>query len=184
MNSCYICWFSHIFLPEILSFKGLTARRLYKSFGVKGLINYNTSTTQVLLRRMNTDRNDHATRFMIQYQNMLEIHTKESRHKHPSVYLAYEHRNYPVPSRFRSSCTDRQTQTPCGIHQKFCREYKCTSFGGGGGRAEGALKVQYSRGNTDNLRFKFRVDTPDSIQVPSECKSKSFRSKSSPALPR
>jgi hypothetical protein len=29
--------FSHIFLLGILIFKGLTARRLYKSFGVKGL---------------------------------------------------------------------------------------------------------------------------------------------------
>jgi hypothetical protein len=29
--------FSLIFLLEILIFKGLTARRLYKSFGVKGL---------------------------------------------------------------------------------------------------------------------------------------------------
>jgi hypothetical protein len=31
--------FSRIFLLEILIFKGLTARRLYKSFGVKGLTN-------------------------------------------------------------------------------------------------------------------------------------------------
>jgi hypothetical protein len=30
--------FSRIFLQEILIFKGLTARLLYKSFGVKGLI--------------------------------------------------------------------------------------------------------------------------------------------------
>jgi hypothetical protein len=29
---------AEIFLPGILIFKGLTARRLYKSFGVKGLI--------------------------------------------------------------------------------------------------------------------------------------------------
>jgi hypothetical protein len=29
--------FSRIFLLEILIFKGLTARRLYKSFGLKGL---------------------------------------------------------------------------------------------------------------------------------------------------
>jgi disulfide bond formation protein DsbB len=37
MNNCCICWFSRIFLLGILIFKGLTARRLYKSFGVKGL---------------------------------------------------------------------------------------------------------------------------------------------------
>jgi hypothetical protein len=30
--------FSRIFLLEILIFKGFTARRLYKSFGVKGLM--------------------------------------------------------------------------------------------------------------------------------------------------
>jgi hypothetical protein len=37
MNNWCICWFSRIFLLGILTFKGLTARRLYKSFGVKGL---------------------------------------------------------------------------------------------------------------------------------------------------
>jgi hypothetical protein len=37
MNNCCICWFSRIFLLGILIFKRLTARRLYKSFGVKGL---------------------------------------------------------------------------------------------------------------------------------------------------
>jgi hypothetical protein len=37
MNNCYIGWFSRIFLLGILIFKGLTARRLYKSFGDKGL---------------------------------------------------------------------------------------------------------------------------------------------------
>jgi hypothetical protein len=31
-------WFSCIFLLGILLFKGRTARRLYKSFGVKGLM--------------------------------------------------------------------------------------------------------------------------------------------------
>jgi hypothetical protein len=60
MNNWCICWFSHIFLLGILIFKGLTARHLYKLFGVKELIvlkfspdllfcnlfhvNYNTST--------------------------------------------------------------------------------------------------------------------------------------------
>jgi hypothetical protein len=38
MNNWCICWFfMHIF-SGILIFKGLTARRLYKSFGLKGLI--------------------------------------------------------------------------------------------------------------------------------------------------
>jgi hypothetical protein len=37
MNNWRICWFSRIFLLGILIFKGFTARRLYKSFGVKGL---------------------------------------------------------------------------------------------------------------------------------------------------
>jgi hypothetical protein len=37
MNSWCICWFSRIILLGILIFKGLTAGRLYKSFGIKGL---------------------------------------------------------------------------------------------------------------------------------------------------
>jgi hypothetical protein len=38
MNNCCICWFLTHILLGILIFKGLTARRLYKSFGVKGLM--------------------------------------------------------------------------------------------------------------------------------------------------
>jgi hypothetical protein len=38
MNNWCIYCFSRIFLLGILIFKGLTARRLYKSFGVKGLM--------------------------------------------------------------------------------------------------------------------------------------------------
>jgi hypothetical protein len=37
MNNCCICWFFTDILLEILIFKGLTARRIYKSFGVKGV---------------------------------------------------------------------------------------------------------------------------------------------------
>jgi hypothetical protein len=36
-----ICWlFTHIFTGYFTIFKGLTTRRLYKSFGAKGLITY------------------------------------------------------------------------------------------------------------------------------------------------
>jgi hypothetical protein len=38
MNNWYICWFFTHTLVGILIFKGLNARRLYESFGVKGLI--------------------------------------------------------------------------------------------------------------------------------------------------
>jgi hypothetical protein len=38
MNIWCICWFFTHILLGILIFKGLAARRLYKSFGVKGLI--------------------------------------------------------------------------------------------------------------------------------------------------
>jgi hypothetical protein len=38
MNNLCICWYFTLFLLGILIFKGLTARRLYKSFGVKGLM--------------------------------------------------------------------------------------------------------------------------------------------------
>jgi hypothetical protein len=37
MNNWCICWFLRILLLGILISKGLTARRLYKSSGVKGL---------------------------------------------------------------------------------------------------------------------------------------------------
>jgi hypothetical protein len=38
MNNSVFVDFSRIFILGILIFKGLTARRLYKSFGVKGLM--------------------------------------------------------------------------------------------------------------------------------------------------
>jgi hypothetical protein len=45
MNNCCVC-FSCIILLGILFFKGLTARRIYKSFGFKGL-----NTTEWLLSK-------------------------------------------------------------------------------------------------------------------------------------
>jgi hypothetical protein len=42
MNNWCVCCFLHIFLLGILIFKGLTARRIYKSFGVKGLSIFTT----------------------------------------------------------------------------------------------------------------------------------------------
>jgi hypothetical protein len=38
MNNWRICWFFKHIVTGILVFKGLAARRLYKSFGVRGLI--------------------------------------------------------------------------------------------------------------------------------------------------
>jgi hypothetical protein len=42
----YLFGFSRIFLLGILVFKGLTARRVYKSFGVKGLMIYSISVSE------------------------------------------------------------------------------------------------------------------------------------------
>jgi hypothetical protein len=44
---CVFVGFSRIFLLGILIFKGLTARRVYKSFGVKGL-NLETSKQDII----------------------------------------------------------------------------------------------------------------------------------------
>jgi hypothetical protein len=57
--------FSRIFLLGILIFKGLTARRLYKPFGVKGLINLNFKGFQAHSTRAQSDITD-AMRFIIQ----------------------------------------------------------------------------------------------------------------------
>jgi hypothetical protein len=38
MNNWCICWFFTRIFTMILNFKGLAVRRLYKSFGVKGVI--------------------------------------------------------------------------------------------------------------------------------------------------
>jgi hypothetical protein len=47
MNNWLFVDFSRIFLLVILIFKGLTARRLYKSFGVIGLIQLKNKTLRV-----------------------------------------------------------------------------------------------------------------------------------------
>jgi hypothetical protein len=45
MNNWCICWFFTHILEGIIIFKGLNTRRLYKSFGVKGLNDNSSSTT-------------------------------------------------------------------------------------------------------------------------------------------
>jgi hypothetical protein len=44
--------FSRIFLLGILIFKGLTARRLYKSFGFKGLIKWGINFSFTEMKKM------------------------------------------------------------------------------------------------------------------------------------
>jgi hypothetical protein len=47
MNNWCICWFSSIFLLEILIVKGLAAGRVYKSFGVEALVE--AAATDILI---------------------------------------------------------------------------------------------------------------------------------------
>jgi hypothetical protein len=49
MNSGCICWFFTHILMGILIFKGPTARRLYKSFGVNGLICNSSFTCRIVI---------------------------------------------------------------------------------------------------------------------------------------
>jgi hypothetical protein len=49
MNNWLLVGFSRMLLLGILIFKGLIARRLYKSFGVKGLMKLNVKETLCLL---------------------------------------------------------------------------------------------------------------------------------------
>jgi hypothetical protein len=50
MNNWCICWFSRIFLLGIIICKGLTARRIYKSFGVKGLNSFRLGCNDLSVR--------------------------------------------------------------------------------------------------------------------------------------
>jgi hypothetical protein len=63
MSNWWICWFfTHIFIGDF-NFKGLTARRLYKPFGVKGLMFFKedkripvTATISELILLLNANR--------------------------------------------------------------------------------------------------------------------------------
>jgi hypothetical protein len=50
MNNWCNCWFFTRMLLGILIFKGLTSRRLYKSFGVKGLMNLKEIISSAFLK--------------------------------------------------------------------------------------------------------------------------------------
>jgi hypothetical protein len=57
MNNCCVCWFLTHILLGILIFKGLTGRRLCKSFGVKGLINMEVWQEEESYVEMQSDKN-------------------------------------------------------------------------------------------------------------------------------
>ena len=54
MNDWCICWFLSIYLLGILIFKGFTARRLYKSFSIKGLMSsvYGADIDRMMMDRI------------------------------------------------------------------------------------------------------------------------------------
>jgi hypothetical protein len=81
MNNCFSCWFLRILLLWILIFKGLTARRLYRSFGVKGL------STKVQNHRRPGDRSlgDRSTALSVEVQ--LISKTYQMKDLNLSVYL-------------------------------------------------------------------------------------------------
>jgi hypothetical protein len=58
MLNCVFVGFSRIFLLGILTFKGLTARPVYKSFGVKGLNLHDTFHESVVQENMFSEQNN------------------------------------------------------------------------------------------------------------------------------
>jgi hypothetical protein len=71
MNNCSICWCLRIFLLGILIFKGLNARRLYKSFGVKGV----SSIGAVELRCVIQNTGGQLVQFRKPYTDMRRLTT-------------------------------------------------------------------------------------------------------------
>jgi hypothetical protein len=84
MNNWCICWFfTHIFtLLGILIFKRLTARRLYKSFGVKGLIPFSILLVQGSLvkgtrkKTIFTDRKMSTMYWLLYTRGGYQIHSR------------------------------------------------------------------------------------------------------------
>jgi hypothetical protein len=93
MKNWCICWFSRIFLLGILIFKGLTARRLYKSFSVKGLI-FILTALHVL---MNCPLNNDLTSCM-QYGPSSEANTSPASQDIKRTPYNKKHKTPPIPT--------------------------------------------------------------------------------------
>jgi hypothetical protein len=96
MNNLCICWSSRIFLLGILIFKGLSARRLYKLFVVKGLMRlvYKSVEAVSALRRSLTkalNRQNHATYGKSISKNLKEVQFLRTNSFHKFLKDHHEH---------------------------------------------------------------------------------------------
>jgi hypothetical protein len=134
MNNSCICWLlTHISTGDF-NFKGLTARRLYKSFGVKGLIieRYCTCTRfqkDSRISRQHQQKFDLHTTFIYSAIRAWRQETKPGNlHYHPPVVKLHNLRTNFKKNRFKPVFTQTQLQKTRRRGNGGDTTYKCIKF--------------------------------------------------------